>query len=110
MWCHHRRTPKLTFINQAAGAGGRPLAAAGRAAHLLLTLALSLSLRLPKPKPNPNDRSLRQWEALSLGYPAFNEGSIWLREEIAARYASADLGPAPVLPSLPSLLSLATVG
>ena len=79
---------------------------------LRLTLTLTLSLRLPKPKPksNPNDRSLRQWEALSLGYPAFNEGSIWLREEIAARYASADLGPAPVLPSLPSLLSLATVG
>ena len=57
-----------------------------------------------------DDRSLRQWESLSLGYPAFNEGSLWLREEIASLYASADLGPAPVLPSLPSLLSLATVG
>ena len=43
-----------------------------------------------------DDRSLRQWESLSLGYPAFNEGSLWLREEIASLYASDDLGPAQV--------------
>ena len=41
-------------------------------------------------------RSLQQWESLSLGYPAFNEGSLFLREEIAALYASEDLGPAQV--------------
>lgn len=43
-----------------------------------------------------DDRSLRQWESLSLGYPAFNQGSLWLREEIASLYASDDLGPAQV--------------
>ena len=54
----------------------------------------------PHPYPQllalADDRSLRQWESLSLGYPAFNEGSLWLREEIASLYASDDLGPAQV--------------
>ena len=42
-----------------------------------------------------DDASLRQWEALSLGYPAFNAGSLWLRQEIAALYSDA-IGPAQV--------------
>ena len=42
-----------------------------------------------------DDDSLRQWEALSLGYPAFNAGSLWLRQEIAALYSDV-IGPAQV--------------
>ena len=43
-----------------------------------------------------DDRSLQQWESLSVGYPAFNEGSLFLREEIASLYTSEAIGPAQV--------------
>ena len=34
--------------------------------------------------------SLARWEALSLGYPAYNHGSLDLREEISASYGGAE--------------------
>ena len=85
----------------------RPLAARRRhppPPPTILTRTLTHILTHPHPYshlyPHPypqllalaDDRSLRQWESLSLGYPAFNEGSLWLREEIASLYASDDLG------------------
>lgn len=37
-----------------------------------------------------NDEQRAQWEALSLGYPAFNTGSAFLREAVSAEYDALD--------------------
>ena len=38
-----------------------------------------------------DDDCKRRWDELSLGYPAHNEGSVFLREEIASQYAAIGL-------------------